>query len=127
MLSASNCKKIMMKWKKRFLSDILNRLFLPCMIIVIWLPLIKTITFIVLRKVSSGIFALASLIFNIAMALFHSWKMRHLEEEENEFLYSFLIYRVTSKKQSVVTDSSSYAEFVQLLQYFLLTAHAIID
>jgi hypothetical protein len=75
--------------EKESLGNILKRLFLPCMIIAIWLSLLKIITFILLRNVSSGIWALFSLIFNRAKELFRSWKMHHLEEEEIEFLKDY--------------------------------------
>jgi hypothetical protein len=44
--------------QKESLGNILKRLFLTCMIIAIWLPLIKIITFILLRSVYSVIWAL---------------------------------------------------------------------
>jgi hypothetical protein len=73
--------------EKESLGNILKRLFLPCMIIAIWLPLIKI------------------LIFNRAKTLFRTWKMHHLEEEEIEFLKDCIVIDI---QDTISTQEKSF-------------------
>jgi hypothetical protein len=68
------------------LRDILKLLFLPCMVFAIWLPLLKIISCITLRIILSGVWALLSLIYNRAKALFRALKVckRRLLDGEND-------------------------------------------
>ncbi len=104
------------------LRKILKRLFLPCMVFAIWLPLFKIISCIAARIFLSGLWALASLIFNRAKAIFCALKQckRRLmdREKDSSATIEFLKDCIFVDAEDIVPEDTSFLLDEEKMQLF---------